>query len=40
MAVTTAVFNEEFDTPDRMHDEFLQSGQRSTHGLFMVEAIQ
>ena len=40
MAVTTAVFNEEYDTPDRMHDEFLQSGQRTTHGLFVVEAIQ
>jgi hypothetical protein len=39
-AVTASVVNEEFDTPDRMHDEFLQSGQRSTHGLFMVEAIQ
>lgn len=40
MNATTAVMNEDFDVPDRVHDEYLRSGQRSTHGLFMVEAIQ
>lgn len=40
MDATTAVMNEDFDIPDRVHDEYLRSGLRSTHGLFMVEAIQ
>lgn len=39
-ATITALYNEDFAKPDRMHDEFLASGKRSTHGLFMVESLQ
>ncbi|MCW5593967.1 MAG: hypothetical protein KIS74_17840 [Burkholderiales bacterium] len=39
-ATVTAIFNEDFAKPDRMHDEFLATGKRSTHGLFVVESLQ
>ncbi len=39
-AAIAAVFNEEWGVLDRMHDEFLASRQRTTHGLWMLEALQ
>ncbi len=39
-AAIATIFNEDFAKLERMHDEFLAAGIRSTHGHFMVEAIQ
>lgn len=36
----TALYDDDFAKMERMHDEFLQTGVRATHGLFMVESIQ